>query len=350
MYSIMQESQRRGRRKKRRKNGNWGRVAILIVLMVVLAGLVYVFVYGVPWKGSVGGAGEPGGSGGHAGGSGGQGGTGGTGGQGGSGSHGGANGKNGEDGADSQGSPGGEAPDPDEPTGIAALWYYNPDNADRYDAFAGLRPELDIEDVVWMVEVDLDKPTYTDVREVPDPDSLTLLVNKHFYLPRDYVPSDLVPIANTMLRKEAADSMRELIAAAAEEGHNLWVQSGVRSYDIQVRLFDQYSARDGVEVAETHSARPGHSEHQTGLTADLNTITDAFGDTPEGKWAAENCWKYGFIVRYTKENTDITQYKPEPWHLRFIGREAAAQVHDLGFPPFEEYWVKYVKNTPPSLG
>ena len=229
-----------------------------------------------------------------------------------------------------------------EPDNGSELAYFDEGRAERYEAYAAMMPGLALEDVIWMVNVDLDKEPYEAPSEVPDPMSLTLLVNKHFMLPEGFKPSDLVTIGATMMRAEAANSMNELIDAAAAEGHHLWVQSGFRSYEIQVGLYEQYSAQDGVEAADTYSARPGHSEHQTGLTADFNTITEAFGETPEGIWAAENCWKYGFIIRYTAENTDVTLYKPEPWHVRYIGREAAAGMRDLGFLSFEEYWVKYV--------
>jgi len=244
------------------------------------------------------------------------------------------------------GSGGGASQDPE---GVAALWYYNDTHADRYDAFAVGRPELSMEDVVWMVEVDLDKEPYVEVQQVPDPQSLTLLVNKHYFLPESFVP-DLVAINNTMMHPEAVAAMNEMIDAASAEGHRLWVQSGFRSYSIQASLYQKYSASDGVDKADTYSARPGHSEHQSGLTADLNTISDAFGNTPEGRWAAENCWKYGFIVRYTEENMGITLYKPEPWHVRYVGEGAADLIHELGILSYEEYWVKYVKYPPQSLG
>ena len=222
------------------------------------------------------------------------------------------------------------------------LPFYDESRALRYEAFAAENPDLPFEDVVWRVNVDLDKEPYVDISEARDPGSITVLVNKFFFLPQDYSPDNLVYIGNSMMREEAAEAMNEMIDDAASYGHHLWVQSGYRSYSTQAGLFEQYSARDGVEAAETYSARPGHSEHQTGLVGDFNSITDAFGATPEGKWAADNSWMYGFIVRYTAENTDITHYKPEPWHMRFIGKEDAEKMHDLGILSFEEYWAKYV--------
>jgi len=220
--------------------------------------------------------------------------------------------------------------------------FFDEGRAERYEAFAAISPHLAFDDVIWMVNVDLDKTPYEDTGEVPDPLSVTALVTKHFNLPEGFSPPDLVYIGQSMMREEAASAMNDMISAAADEGHHLWVQSGYRSFSIQVGLYAQYSARDGEEGADRYSARPGHSEHQTGLVADLNTITDAFGDTPEGMWAADNCWYFGFIVRYTEENSDVTLYKSEPWHLRYIGREAATAMHDLDILSFEEYWAKYL--------
>jgi len=220
--------------------------------------------------------------------------------------------------------------------------FYDESRSERYADFAALRPELAFDDVVWMVNVNLDLTPYDDAVETANPESLTVLVNKFFYLPDGFTPPDLTPIGQSMLRGEAATAMHEMISDASEEGYTLWVQSGYRSFSVQSGLYSQYSARDGAEAADTYSARPGHSEHQLGLAADLNTITDAFGFTGEGIWTAENCWKYGFIVRYTEENTGITLYKPEPWHVRYIGRDAAGAMRDRGIQSFEEYWARHI--------
>ena len=234
--------------------------------------------------------------------------------------------------------------------GISSLWYFDPQNAKRYMDFSHQEPDRRMEDIVWMVEANLDLEPYEAAVYAYDPESKTTLVNKFFKLADDFSPPDLAAIDSTMLRSEAAEAMHEMIAAAAVEGHRLWVQSGYRSFAVQSTLYDQYSASDGQESADTFSARPGHSEHQTGLAVDFNTITDAFGEMPEGRWAAENSWIYGYIMRYTKENADITLYRPEPWHFRYVGKEAAMHFHESKFLSYEEYWVKYVKHMPPAAG
>jgi D-alanyl-D-alanine carboxypeptidase len=231
-------------------------------------------------------------------------------------------------------------------TGMRALYYYEPDREERYASFAKRHPELSEEDVCWMVDCDLDIEPYEDTHELPDPDDIHLLVNKHFFLPDGYAPSDLVSVGSTKLRQEAATAIKEMIGDAAEEGLNIWSQSGYRGYDTQVQVYKRWSAKDGSAAADTYSARAGYSEHQTGLTTDLNTISDEFGRTDEGVWVAENSWKYGFIVRYTDENADITLYIREPWHIRYIGREAAKTMREEQLSSYEEYWVKYVRHTP----
>ena len=232
---------------------------------------------------------------------------------------------------------------------VKDLWYFDRANTERYSTYATRNPEIPFDDIVWMVEANLDLQPYSGAEAAADHDSMTVLANKYFYLPEDYAPSNLVEIDSTMLWREAADSMEEMIIAGASEGHRLWVQSGYRSYMAQTTIYDQYTSNDGQEVADTYSARPGHSEHQTGLAVDFNTITDAFAETPEGQWAAEYSWIFGYITRYTKDNTDITLYRPEPWHFRYIGKEAAARYHEENFLSYEEYWVKYVKYSPPGM-
>ena len=120
------------------------------------------------------------------------------------------------------------------------------------------------------------------------------------------------------------------MAAYNEKGYELIARSGYRSYDTQVMLYDRYVKEDGVEAADTYSARPGHSEHQTGLTIDITSdsvhggLTETFGETDEGKWVAENAHRFGFIIRYPENRVDETGYQYEPWHLRYVGTEAAS--------------------------
>lgn len=148
-----------------------------------------------------------------------------------------------------------------------------------------------------------------------------LVVNKTYALPKNYAPG---------WDAQASAKLNEMIAAAKNEGYTLWVLCGYRSYIDQYIIYNGYVARDGQQAADRYSARPGHSEHQTGLAFDLNSLMQDFGDTPEGKWLAQNCHKYGFIIRYPKEKESITGYMYEPWHVRYLGVEKAKEVFESG--------------------
>lgn len=154
-----------------------------------------------------------------------------------------------------------------------------------------------------------------------------LVVNKTYALPSDYNPG-VDPNAQA-----AFDKMQ---AAAAKEGLNIYISSGFRSYDYQSGLYDRYVKRSGKAEADRYSARPGHSEHQTGLAFDLNSIDMTFADTDECAWVNEHCAEYGFIIRYPQGSESITGYMYEPWHLRYLGTENAKKVYDSGLT-LEEY-------------
>ena len=155
-----------------------------------------------------------------------------------------------------------------------------------------------------------------------------LIANKTYSLPKDYAPGDLSEEV-----KQAFNKMKE---DALNDGIELWIQSGYRSYETQENLYNNYVQMDGIETADTYSARPGHSEHQTGLAMDLNIIDSSFEGTPEAIWIEENSYKYGFIIRYPKGKEYVTGYKYEPWHIRYLGMDIAKKVHDSN-KTLEEY-------------
>ena len=155
-----------------------------------------------------------------------------------------------------------------------------------------------------------------------------LIANKTYSLPSDYDPGEL--------NEDALNSFEEMKADALKDDIELWIQSGYRSYSLQEELYNRYVEEDGKDLADTYSARPGHSEHQTGLAMDLNIIDSSFEGTPEAIWLEENCYKYGFIIRYPKGKEKITGYMYEPWHLRYIGKENAKKVYESGLT-LEEY-------------
>ena len=166
------------------------------------------------------------------------------------------------------------------------------------------------------------------VTYIVNPYGYTLIANKTYSLPADYAPGDLTP--------ECSEAFREMAAAAARDGVNLYVVSGYRSYSLQSSLYQRYAAKDGYAAADTYSARPGHSEHQTGLAMDLNSLSSSFAYTKEGKWLAANAHKYGFIIRYPYNKQSVTGYIYEPWHVRYLGTEVAKAVYFSGLT-LEEY-------------
>ncbi len=148
-----------------------------------------------------------------------------------------------------------------------------------------------------------------------------LIANKTYALPESY---------GSGLTAETYAAFSNMAAAAAADGINIYIVSGFRSYAVQNVLYNNYVLMDGKDEADTYSARPGHSEHQTGLAFDLNSVDRSFGETREGKWLSENCWKYGFILRYPKGKTNETGYIYEPWHFRFVGTDLAPTLYNGG--------------------
>ncbi len=211
-------------------------------------------------------------------------------------------------------------------------------------------------DEVTMPDIDnsTDSSNKHTIREIDrTPDSLTVLINKEFSLPSDYVPQNLTAPAITfsfsgynekkLMRSEAAKALEELFDAASEEGLHLYGISGYRSYKRQLAIYKKNIAEKGIEHTNKYSAKAGYSEHQSGLAMDVSTISIqnrldiAFSGTPEGKWLAQNCWKFGYIIRYPEGKSDITGYAYEPWHIRYVGTELAKYLTENNLT-MEEYY------------
>ena len=170
------------------------------------------------------------------------------------------------------------------------------------------------------------------------------VVNKKIALTKDYIPQNLVipkvkfnfsgQQEKKHMEKEAADALEKLFAAATKQKHTLVAVSGYRSYARQSQIFNSNVKKYGENTANRSSARPGQSEHQTGLAMDISAksanynLTESFGTTKEGKWLADNAYQYGFIIRYPKDKEKITGYVYEPWHVRYVGKELAAYLYE----------------------
>ncbi|MEV7610687.1 M15 family metallopeptidase [Microbacterium sp. NPDC089320] len=185
-----------------------------------------------------------------------------------------------------------------------------------------------------------------------DPAHVWVVVNKARPLvPVSFAPSSLTDLPLQMTtrsgqaRTDVAAAVGEMVDAAAAEGAGrIGANNGYRSYELQVVTHAAHVRSSGQAGADASSARAGHSEHQTGLAIDLVACDsscgaiEAFGSTVQGEWIAANAWEYGFIVRYEQVGSGVTGYKPEPWHLRYLGRELAAAYHQGGYHTLEEFF------------
>ena len=231
----------------------------------------------------------------------------------------------------------------DDLASLSSVKYFHIENIERYQTLSD-NSSYDADEVVMRVNTQIDREFYTDVKIVEDPDDPFVLVNKYFEVPQDYEPSDLVSVGNGQkMRSEAAEHVNKLLKDINADGLYLQAQSGFRSIDLQTRLYNNYVSRDGVAEADTYSARPGSSEHHTGLAIDLShdgTLEETFENTKQFEWLEKNAHKYGLILRYPKDKVYMTGYMYEPWHYRFVGVEVATLIKNEGIT-YEEYCVKY---------
>lgn len=215
---------------------------------------------------------------------------------------------------------------------------------DRYNSYKE-EENISYEDAVTRVNIKLDLPVYTDTEEVKDADSLLVLVNKYNHLPKDYKPSDLVYVDGAYgnkvpMRSVIKEGFLKLQEAAKEEINiNLMPTTAFRGESFQTTLYNNYVAKEGVAKADTYSARPSYSEHQTGLAIDLrNTALSSNIRLTDDNytWLSENAYKYGFIIRFPENKENITLYQFENWHIRYVGMDIAKIIYDNNLT-LEEY-------------
>ncbi|QXE02654.1 D-alanyl-D-alanine carboxypeptidase family protein [Terribacillus sp. DMT04] len=207
--------------------------------------------------------------------------------------------------------------------------------------------QQEADDVIGTIE----KPVTVD-----NPDSIEVVVNKTRQFPDGWAPKDLVEpdvpfyfnehIEKRKMRKEAASALEELFDAAQKDGMELVAASGYRSEARQKQIYENNVASQGQEETDKVSSRPGRSEHQSGLAIDLTSaemalaLEETFINTDEGKWLADHAYEHGFIVRYPKGKTDITGYSYEPWHIRYVGKDLAKQIHEEGVTLEEHFQME----------
>ncbi len=232
--------------------------------------------------------------------------------------------------------------------------YYKIKNFDiaklnRYENYKKNNADLSLKDIVTKINIGLDQKHYTNVEEITNPSNLLVLVNKYHQLPSNYEPENLIVLPSKLsnktisLRKEAYDAFLKFTEDANKEGFDIIAKSGYRSYSTQVATYNGHVASKGKEKADTVSARPGFSEHQTGLAIDIGERNiRVFDQTDAFFWTEKNAYKYGFIIRYLKNKTDITGYAYEAWHIRYLGVELATKVYESGLT-YDEYYDLYIE-------
>ena len=231
------------------------------------------------------------------------------------------------------------------------------ENLDRYISYKDKNSDMSYEDVVTYVNIGLDYSFYDFVSNANTDLGVLLLTNKYLKLDSSYEPSDLEEIDGKyfidgnsnvrLLRKEAKEAFEKLSSDSILNGTPVYGQSGYRYYRRQEELFDIAVKNDGYEIAINDTAKPGHSEHQTGLTIDVSSTKSGnmleFENTKSFDWMVNNAHKYGFILRYPKDKSHITGFVYESWHYRYVGIKVATDMHD-NYPDltYEEYFYKYL--------
>lgn len=230
--------------------------------------------------------------------------------------------------------------------------FFNMEYLDRYVLYKEKHPEMPNKQVIKDVNMNLDKEFYNNPTPAKNLNKETILVNKYYYLEKNYVPNNLETIStrfalsNMKLVKEAKEAFEEMASTAKKENLNIIAMSTYRSYDYQVNLYNKYVRTDGKEAADTYSGRPGHSEHQTGLAVDVyngKVNYTSFEKTKEFIWMSNNASDYGFILRFPKDKETETGYTYESWHYRYVGKDIAKYIkeHDISF---EEYYATIIKD------
>jgi len=235
--------------------------------------------------------------------------------------------------------------------------YYLHKNLDKYLEYHEknncVKDNMDcFKDIIAIINVGANKEWYTGFIRADTSKGNLMLINKFHKLDESYSPDDLANVLNwyaygndPKLKEEAYESFISMYNAAKEDKMNIYMNSPYRTFQHQEKLYNDYKLWYGQESADTYSARPGFSEHQTGLAIDIGTYgatMNTFDSFPESQWLQENAHKFGFILRYPKEKEFLTGYIYEPWHYRYVGKDVAAYIHKNKIT-FDEYYAFYIE-------
>ena len=234
--------------------------------------------------------------------------------------------------------------------------YYIDQYMTKYIEYKSKHNDYSSREIVERVNTHADEAFYTNTEASNEKLDKFVIANKHYYLSSSYTAPDLIefdPLYSLYgatykneLSEEAMNHFIELFNQAISEGYGIKINSAYRSYQTQNKLYNNYVSSDGVKLADTYSARPGYSEHQTGYAFDVRNVPntkDDFEDSKEFDWMQENAHKYGFFLRFPKGKEEITGYQYESWHYRYCGIECATYIHDtkITFEEYYEYFIRY---------
>ncbi len=226
------------------------------------------------------------------------------------------------------------------------IYFSVQENMERYKQYAYLNPDMDAEDVVWRVNSNLDKEKYHFDVEVSNANDLHVVVNKYFKLPQGYYPTNLVSVEGFLMRKDVVEPYVFMRDDAKSQGFSISIDNAYRSIDDQRILYNKFLIGSTTEIVDETCARSCYSEHHTGLAIDVQgSILGGrnISKTPEAAWIKENCYKYGFILRYLPETVEITGYASEPWHLRYVGKQVSMDMKEKNIKTLEEYAERFLK-------
>lgn len=227
---------------------------------------------------------------------------------------------------------------------------FYPERFQRYINYHVKMPAYSMEDVIFRVNLGLDFPFYENATTIGQPYELLVLVNKYHQLPAGFKQYNLVNMSREytandgkqyLLAGVAYEKYAQMSDAAKADGLSMKVISAYRTEDYQRNLYNNKVRTTGKINADNYSARPGHSEHQTGLAVDISSTKGTFEYTAEFKWLQKHAHEYGFILRYPKGKEWITGYSYEPWHYRYVGTDVATIIFEEGIT-YEEYYAKYI--------
>jgi D-alanyl-D-alanine carboxypeptidase len=233
---------------------------------------------------------------------------------------------------------------------FTSVSYYIQTLEQRYQAYYDVHKAMNASEIVRDVNMNLDYDFYGHIEKVKDPNALSVICNKYYQLPSDFTPEHLKSVPEGyfiadgktyQLKQNALEAFISMADAAKAEGLSLRIISAYRTNSYQANLYQKYKNNNGQTAADRFSARPGHSEHETGLAIDINDVAMAFENTKAFSWLTENAHKYGYVLRYPDGKEAITGYMYEPWHYRYLGVEVATQLKQSGLT-YDAYYAMYL--------